>query len=193
MTTKDAGTAIPLILLCFLLAGTFVTASTAASAAFLAQRDLAGICDGAAVAAAARGIDRGALGGDGEGLPLDPAAVAGTVDRYRGQAGRDGLTVTATTDGRTVTVICTRTVRIPFGAVLGHPGGLARTATARARSPLLPARSPRGYATVHSGQTQWTVPRGCWRRLEDRGTVTAWPRLSTPPLPRCSACCTRVR
>jgi len=186
MTTKDAGTAIPLILLCFLLAGTFVTASTAASAAFLAQRDLAGICDGAAVAAAARGIDRGALGaagaegldrppvdgatdrdiaaaaggdaavtdgaaadgdaaerdvgGDGEGLPLDPAAVAGTVDRYRGQAGRDGLTVTATTDGRTVTVICTRTVRIPFGAVLGHPGGLARTATARARSPLLPAR-----------------------------------------------------
>lgn len=167
MTTKDAGTAIPLILLCFLLAGTLVTASIAASAAFLAQRDLAGICDGAAVAAAAGAVDRTALGlplpdhraddgdandrgADGRGaggpgvggetvaLPLDPVAVASIVDGYRGQADRDGLALTATTDGRTVTVTCRRTVRIPFGAVLGHPDGLPRTAIARARSPLLP-------------------------------------------------------
>ena len=174
MRSEDAGTAIPLVLLCFLLAGTLVTAGIAASAAFLAQRDLAGICDGAAVAAAAGAVDRTALagavpadaipadavpadavptgaapagaapdggaGGEATALPLDPAAVAAAVEDYRGRAGRDGLALAATTDGRTVTVTCRRTARIPFGAVLGRPGGLQRTAVARARSPLLPAR-----------------------------------------------------
>lgn len=146
--TRDAGTSTPLVLLCFLLAGTLVTASTAASAAFLAQRDLAGVCDGAAVAAAAGAVDRAALDrippDDDTGrtravLPVDPAAVAATVQRYRDRAGRQGLVLTATTDGRTVTVTCRRTVRIPFGAVLGRADGLQRTAVARARSPLLPA------------------------------------------------------
>jgi hypothetical protein len=37
-----------------------------------------------------------------------------------------------------VSVECRRTVRIPFGAVLGKAGGLERTAVARARVTVLP-------------------------------------------------------
>ena len=144
MTGADRGTVLPLVLLSFLLAGLLVTAGTAASAAFLAQRDLAGVCDGAALAGAAA-LDRAALarprpGTDGVGgLPLDRAEVAAAVGSYRHHAARPGLVLTAGTDGRTVTVTCRRTVRIPFGAVLGKAGGLDRTAVARARTALLPA------------------------------------------------------
>jgi hypothetical protein len=175
--SRDDGTVVPLVLLSFLLAGLLVTAGTAASAAFLAQRDLAGVCDGAALAGAAA-VDRAALdradvgrapadvgraaadrapadrapadraaadrtaadrsARRGAALPLDPAAVGAAVERYRERAARPDLVLTAGTDGRTVTVECRRTVRIPFGAVLGRGGGLPRTAVARARSVLLP-------------------------------------------------------
>jgi hypothetical protein len=151
MSERDAGTVIPLVLLSLLLAGLVGTAGTAASAAFLAQRDLAGVCDGAALAAAAA-VDRGAI--DDETLPLDPSAVRAAADRYRRRAGKPGLALRARTDGRTVTVECRRTVRIPFGAVLGKAGGLERAAVARARPAVLPA----GRSTVHLRQTQWTVP-----------------------------------
>ena len=136
MSRRDDGTIIPLVLLSFLLAGLIGTAGTAASAAFLAQRDLAGVCDGAALAAAA-GVDRGGI--DDDALPLDPSAVRAAAERYRGRAGKPGLALRARTDGRTVTVECHRTVRIPFGAVLGRAGGLERTAVARARAAVLPA------------------------------------------------------
>jgi len=136
---REAGTVIPLVLLSVLLAGLLVTAGTAASGAFLAQRDLAGVCDGAALAGAAA-VDRTATGRTGGGaLPLDRAAVRAAVARYGARAGRPGLALAATTDGVTVTVECHRTVRIPFGAVLGRAGGLDRTAVARARTVVLRA------------------------------------------------------
>ena len=109
-----------------LIAGLVVTATTAASAAFLAQRDLAGFCDGAAVAAVAD-----ATTSDDEGDPaVDPARAQAALETY-GRTG--GATVTGSTDGGTITVACTRRVRIPFGAVLGAPDGLVRTVVARAR------------------------------------------------------------
>jgi hypothetical protein len=179
---RDGGTVIPLILLSVLLAGLLVTAGTAASAAFLAQRDLAGVCDGAALAGAAAvdraAVDRAAVdperavpdgtvpdpavphpavqepavphsavqepavpdpaGAVDRALPLDPRAVTVATERYRARAGKPGLALRAGTDGHTVTVVCRRTVRIPFGAVLGRAGGLERTAVARARSAVLP-------------------------------------------------------
>jgi hypothetical protein len=197
--TGDRGTVVPLVLLSVLLAGLLVTAGTAASAAFLAQRDLAGVCDGAALAGAAAvdrtaldrtALDRTALaptepdrtapdrtapdrtagdrgapdrstapapapdrstadrsGVEGAGpatgsgtLPLDRAGVVAAVEDYRARAARPGLKLAATSDGGTVTVTCRRTVRIPFGAVLGRAGGLDRTAVARARTALRPAR-----------------------------------------------------
>jgi hypothetical protein len=141
-------------MMCFLLAGTFVCGSIAASAAFLAQRDLAGVCDGAAVAAA-NGFSRSAAGGgagagavageaesqpdDVDSLPLDDEAVQRAVATYRLHqvpAGDGALSMTASTDGRVATVTCRRRVRIPFGALLGYRDGLDRTVVARARSPL---------------------------------------------------------
>ncbi|HZB48724.1 MAG TPA: hypothetical protein VE547_06475, partial [Mycobacteriales bacterium] len=70
MARADGGTVLPLLLLGFLLGGLLVTAGTAASAAFLAQRDLAGVCDGAALAGAAA-LDRAAL----DRAALDRAAL----------------------------------------------------------------------------------------------------------------------
>jgi hypothetical protein len=137
--SRADGTVLPLVLLSFLLAGLLVAAGTAASAAFLAQRDLAGVCDGAALAGAAA-VDRTAIGGSTRALPLHPPAVLAAVEEYRTRAARPGLVLAATTDGVTVTVSCHRTVRVPFGAVLGRPGGLERSAVARARAAVLPAR-----------------------------------------------------
>jgi hypothetical protein len=163
---------IPMIMLCFLLAGVLVCASIAASAAFLAQRDLAGVCDGAAIAAA-NAVNRAALGaapaaghpatppvgppatpparhpagqptrdpeggGEAEILPLDAGSVGRVVADYQANlvAGGSPIWMSADTDGRAVTVTCRRTVRIPFGRLLGYPDGLDRSAIARARSPL---------------------------------------------------------
>jgi hypothetical protein len=139
-----------MIMLCFLLAGTFVCGSVAASAAFLAQRDLAGVCDGAAIAAA-NGFSRAAVRGGGaaseresgpdgvSSLPLDDDAVRRAIATYRLHLlpADDGtLSIIAITDGRVATVTCRRRVKIPFGAVLGYRDGLERTVVARARSPL---------------------------------------------------------
>ena len=132
---------VPMIMLCFLLAGTFVAGSVAASAAFLAQRDIAGVCDGAALAAA-NAVDRSAVGSGGaaaDSLPLSAASVVTAVGRYgrtQDNGAGDGTAFLAETDGTTVTVTCRRTVRIPFGALLGYGDGLDRTAVARARSRL---------------------------------------------------------
>jgi hypothetical protein len=131
-------------MMCFLLAGTFVCGSIAASAAFLAQRDLAGVCDGAAIAAA-NGFSRTAAGGgesrpDGaDSLPLDADEVRRALGTYRLHLlpADDGtLSMSVVTDGRVATVTCRRRVKIPFGTVLGYRDGLDRTVVARARSPL---------------------------------------------------------
>jgi hypothetical protein len=133
----DAGTASPLILLSFLLAATFVCASTAASAAFLAQRRLAAICDGAALAAA-NAFDRTAVTPrPADVLPLDDAGVRERVARYRQLiAGEEAPAMTVSSDGHTVTVECRHTTRLPFGAVLGRRDGLEQTVVARAHSSL---------------------------------------------------------
>jgi Putative Flp pilus-assembly TadE/G-like len=147
---RDGGTAIPLILLCFLLAGTFVCGSIAASAAFLAQRDLAGLCDGAAVAAAnafsrtgdgaaEAATDRESRRDSPDSLPLDPESVQRAVSAYLvnvAATGAGDVSMAVDTDGRVATVTCRRRVHIPFGGLLGHRDGLDRTAVARARSPL---------------------------------------------------------
>jgi hypothetical protein len=60
--------------------------------------------------------------------------VAEATVRYGQDADPAGGTaLDAATDGRTVTVVCSRTVEIPFGAAVGAPHGLDRTVTARAR------------------------------------------------------------
>lgn len=164
----DGGTVIPLLVVGFLLAVTLLAASTAGAAALVARRRLAADCDAAALAGAAA-LDRTALtagtppdpagslpdpaeslppGGSGTTEPLPPGASGPTVPlgldpvavlaAVRGAA-ESGTEVRPTTDGVTVTVHCRRIAAVPFGAVLGRPHGIERTAVSRAQTRIRPS------------------------------------------------------
>lgn len=143
-TAGDRGSTLVLMIGCFMLAGVLLTGGIAASAAFLAQRDLQSMCDGAAIAGA-QAFERPEAGTEagtevGDSLPLSQDAVVEAVadyavDRYGAVAAE--VTMSASTDGRLVRVTCSRVVHIPFEDLFS-PGGLERTAVAEARSPLIP-------------------------------------------------------
>ncbi len=136
----DRGSITPLILVFFLIAALMVMGAVAAGSAFLAQRDLQAVCDGAAVRATDAVDPGGAYGGPGglTALPLSDATVQAAVTDYqsRGYSADRTLSMAATTDGQQVTVVCHRVVAIPFGALFGQAAGLQRTATSTARAPL---------------------------------------------------------
>lgn len=140
---SDRGSTLVLMIGCFMLAGVLLTGGIAASAAFLAQRDLQSMCDGAAIAGA-QAFERPEAGTEvGDSLPLSQDAVVEAVadyavDRYGAVAAEvTEVTMSASTDGRLVRVTCSRVVHIPFEDLFS-PGGLERTAVAEARSPLIP-------------------------------------------------------
>jgi uncharacterized membrane protein len=136
----DRGSMIPMIILCFSVAGVIITGSIAAGGAFLAQRDLESVCDGAAIAGAQALDDVAYYGAGAPGVEAYPLGdVQGRVDDY---VARDGGSVTAgaNTDGRSVSVTCRETAHVPFGRMFGYGGGLARQATADAR----PVQAPGG-------------------------------------------------
>jgi uncharacterized membrane protein len=137
----EDGSSLPFVLLCFLIAAFLVAGVTAASSAFLAQRDLQADCDGAAIAAAS-GIDRNAAYesdlSERSMLPVDGTEAAGAAERYASGTGPDDATlvVSASADADRVTVACIRVVKIPFGNLFGIGGGLTRSTVSTARSPL---------------------------------------------------------
>jgi hypothetical protein len=149
---EDRGSTLPFVLLCFLLALLLVAGTVAASAAFLAQRDLQSDCDGAAVAGAAA-VDPAGVYADGALLDALPLTTVAAQDAVAGYAARAGLgdtsfavTVTVTVpvpvpvpvDGAAVAVRCGRRVTVPFGPMFGLGGGVDRTADSSARSPVRP-------------------------------------------------------
>jgi hypothetical protein len=137
----DTGSSLPLALLGFLVSIFLVAGVTAASAAFLAQRDLQSDCDGAALAGAS-GIDLDATYRDplsgAELLPLSDSEAALSAGKYASSAtlGDATLVVSASVDADRVTVVCTRVVNIPFGGLFGIGAGLERSTVSTARSPL---------------------------------------------------------
>ncbi len=135
----DRGSITPLILLFFAIAALLVMGTTTAGSAFLAQRDLQAVCDGAAVRAADAVDEPGAYRNGGHGaLPLSEESVRTAVADYqaRGYAGDPTLTMAASTDGQQVTLSCHRLVQVPFGAVFGRAAGLDRDARSSARAPI---------------------------------------------------------
>lgn len=136
---------IPMIIMAFAVAGLIITGSIAAGSAFLAQRDLQSVCDGAALAGAqvlADGpyyaADRGPL----TGLPLGD--VQQSVSQYAARDDSDDpvrMNAAVEPDGITVQVQCRTHVDIPFQSVF-RPGGLDRRATADARSRLATGNGP---------------------------------------------------
>lgn len=139
---SEAGSIVPFVLLCFGIAVLMVCGGITASAAFLAQRDVQSLCDGAALAAA-NAVDEGQYfgpGGDGA-VPLSHQSVNAAVADYLSDATDAGsalATWSAATDGRNVEVVCTRFVALPFAAVFLGGRDLERTAAASARSPVVP-------------------------------------------------------
>ena len=139
----DCGSSIPFVLLCFLLAAFLVFGVTAASSAFLAQRDLQADCDGAAVAAAAAVDPSVVYDGNLTGsaaLPLASEQAQAALNDYQARTflADPTLSMTADVDAARVTVTCHRVVRVPFGGLFGAGDGLSRSTVSTARSPLRP-------------------------------------------------------
>lgn len=135
----DRGTLVPLVLVCFGVALMMVCGGITASVAFLAQRDVQSLCDGAAIAAA-NGLDEaGYFQTSGRSaVVLSEASVASAVGDYLAVAGQSLDDWRASTDGRTVELVCTRFVEVPFAALFLGGHALERTAVASARSPYRP-------------------------------------------------------
>jgi hypothetical protein len=128
-----------LILGFFILALLMTAGAVAAGQAFVQQRDLQDVCDGAAAAGAAAGADinRGvAIGGSSS---LRFANVQLVIDGYLARdPSRSSVRITAglSADAHTLRLRCTQTLRIAFGAMFGQPDGVHHMATSSAQAPL---------------------------------------------------------
>lgn len=136
--TGDQGSTIPLILGFFLLAMVMTAGAISAGQAFVQQRDLQDLCDGAATAAAASAAN---LDRDGDPVDTDAvrfADVQQVIDRYVAQddAGRAVQAEAQLSSGdRTIDLRCVRVSRIPFGALFGKAAGVRHVVTSSAREP----------------------------------------------------------
>jgi uncharacterized membrane protein len=138
-TRDDRGTTIPLILGFFIIALITVAGAVAAGDAFVQQRGLQDVCDGAAAAgaASAANLDRGAALASERSLQF--ADVQSVVDGYLARdSGRGAVHIQASlsADTRTLQLTCTEKAHIAFGAMFGKGDGIHHVARASARSPL---------------------------------------------------------
>jgi hypothetical protein len=139
VTRDDRGSTLPLILGFFLVALIVIAGSVAAGDAFVQQRGLQDVCDGAAAAAAASGVDLG-RGGDLESeQALQFGDVRSAVTRYLARdPSRRRVHVNArlSDDARTLTLSCEQTEHIAFGAMFGRGSGVHHRVSSSARAPL---------------------------------------------------------
>jgi hypothetical protein len=136
----DRGSTIPLVLGFFLVALLAVGGSVALADAFVQQRDLQDLCDGAASAAAASQLDlsRGVAPRDGPAPFREPARIEAAVRAYLARdAERRTVRVRATLspDRTTLTLYCSQRRTLAFGALFGDPA-MTHTATSSARAPV---------------------------------------------------------
>jgi len=137
--TDDRGSTIPLILGFFLIALMMVAGSIALGDAFVQQRNLQDICDGAAAAAAASAADldrKGGLAADGS---LRFAEVERVVGRYLARdPGRRSVHVNTvlSIDRERITLTCRQTTSLVFGALFGRVHA-QHTATSSARAAVV--------------------------------------------------------
>ena len=137
--TRERGSTLPFVLVCWLVAALMVFGAIAASDAFLEQQEVQAVCDGAALAAANRTDEAIVYSlGVGTELPLSRAAAQEAVADQLADGGTTLDSWSAETDGAEVTVRCTRFVEIAFGWLFLGGDLLERSATASARAPTLP-------------------------------------------------------
>lgn len=139
MIDDDEGSTLPLILGFFLVALLVIAGAVAAGDAFVQQRDLQDVCDGAATAAAANGVDLGRGGALASEHELQFGDVARAVSDYLARdPSRYHVHVTAqlSADRRTLTLTCEQTEPVAFGAMFGKAAGVRHRATSSAEAPL---------------------------------------------------------
>ncbi|MDQ2797335.1 MAG: pilus assembly protein TadG-related protein [Actinomycetota bacterium] len=132
----DRGSTIPLILGFFLIALIVVAGSVSLAQAFVQQRDLQSLCDGAATAAAASAGDLDRTGGVVNGNSLQFTGVDREVARYlaRDESRRSvQVQVTLSTDRTRVTLDCRQIRELAFGKFFGR-STVRHTATSTARA-----------------------------------------------------------
>lgn len=132
---------LPLITVFVLIVVLMLMGMMAATGAFIAQRDLQGVCDETAAAVASE-VSPNKVYADGvppeQALPLSPEAVAAAVEAHRVRffSHDPGLQMVGTSDGGVATVECHTKVKVPFGTVFGKGGGVERDAVSAIRSPV---------------------------------------------------------
>ena len=136
---RDAGSTIPLILGFFLIAVLVVAGSVALGQAFVQQRDLQDVCDGAAAAAAASAADLDRSGAVATGTSLQFDNVESVVTAYLARdPARRGVRVSAalSPDRRLLTLTCEQTTTLAFGGLFGR-AHLRHVATSTARAAVV--------------------------------------------------------
>ena len=136
--SAERGSALPFVLVCWLVAAFMALGAIAASDAFLEQRDVQAVCDGAALAAANRADEaRVYAAGVGTALPLTTETAQAAVADHLADGGTVLDSWSAQTDGTEVTVRCGRSVQIAFGWLFLGGRPLEVGAVAGARAPAL--------------------------------------------------------
>lgn len=136
---SDSGSTIPLILGFFLVALLMVAGSIALGQAFVQQRNLQDICDGAAAAAAASAADLDRSGAVATADSLQFAGVEQQVSAYLARdPARRGIHVQVllSADRRRLTLRCAQTTRLAFGGLFGR-SHVQHTATSSARAAVV--------------------------------------------------------
>jgi hypothetical protein len=137
--SDDRGSTIPLILGFFLVAAIVVAGSIALGDAFVQQRDLQDICDGAASAAAASAVqlERGSGPADAQSLQFGDVQPVVTAYLARDPQ-RRGVDVHATfsADRRRLTLRCEQTRDLVLGALFGR-ARVHHVVTSSARAAVL--------------------------------------------------------
>jgi hypothetical protein len=137
--SDDRGSTLPLIIGFFLIALVMVAGSIALGQAFVQQRDLQDVCDGAAAAAAASSVDldRTAAASTDGSLRFD--AVGTAVEQYLGRdPQRRTVTVQArlSPDRERITLRCTQSRDLPLGAFFGR-STVRHSATSSSRAAVV--------------------------------------------------------
>lgn len=134
----ERGSTIPLILGFFLLALVMVAGSIALGDAFVQQRALQDVCDGAAAAAAASAADLDRGTGLGAGDSLRFADVQRSVAAYLArdpQRRQVHVMASLSADHEQLTLHCEQTTSLAFGALFRR-AHVRHTATSSARASL---------------------------------------------------------
>jgi uncharacterized membrane protein len=137
--SNDRGSTVPLIFGFFLVAALVVAAAVALGQAFVQQRNLQDICDGAAaaVAASAAELDRGA--GVAPATSLRFGDVQRAVEAYLARdAARHAVQITASVSGdrRRIALRCEQTLPLTLGALFGR-ARVHHIATSSARAAVV--------------------------------------------------------